>query len=74
MTGELNIDGVFLSSVLVSALIALIASFVLRRVLSKVGAYRLVWHPALFDTALFVILWAAVVTVPLPSFLAPLKF
>jgi hypothetical protein len=69
MNGELNIDGVFLSSVLVSALIALVASFVLRRVLSKVGAYRLVWHPALFDTALFVILWAAVVTVP-----SPLKF
>ena len=69
MTGELNIDGVFLSSVLVSAVIALIASFVLRRVLSKVGAYRFVWHPALFDTALFVILWAAVVTVP-----SPLKF
>ena len=66
MTGEMNIDGVFLSSVLVSAVIALAASFVLRRVLSKVGAYRLVWHPALFDTALFVILWAAVVTVPNP--------
>jgi hypothetical protein len=69
MTGELNIDGVFLSSVLVSAVIALAASFLLRRVLSKVGAYRLVWHPALFDTALFVILWAAIVTVP-----SPLKF
>lgn len=69
MSGEMNIDGVFLSSVLVSAVIALAASFVLRRVLSKVGAYRLVWHPALFDTALFVILWAAVVTVP-----SPLKF
>ena len=69
MTGELDIDGVFLSSVLVSALIALVASFVLRRVLSKVGAYRFVWHPALFDTALFVILWAAVVTAP-----SPLKF
>lgn len=69
MTGELNVDGVFLSSVLVSAVIALVASFVLRRALSKVGAYRFVWHPALFDTALFVILWAAVVTVP-----SPLKF
>lgn len=69
MTGELNIDGVFLSSVLVSAVIALAASFLLRRVLSKIGAYRFVWHPALFDTALFVILWAAVVTVP-----SPLKF
>lgn len=69
MNGELNIDGVFLSSVLVSAVIALTASFVLRRLLARIGAYRLVWHPALFDTALFVILWAAVVTVP-----SPLKF
>ena len=69
MIGEFAIDGVFLSSVLVSAVIALAASFVLRRALSKVGAYRFVWHPALFDTALFVILWAVVVTVP-----SPLKF
>ncbi|HJV40614.1 DUF1656 domain-containing protein [Caulobacter sp.] len=67
--GELDVDGVFLSSVLVSAVIALAISFPLRRLLAKVGAYRFVWHPALFDTALFVILWAAVVTVP-----SPLKF
>jgi len=66
MIGEFAIDGVFLSSVLVSAVIALVASFVLRRVLSWAGAYRFVWHPALFDTALFVILWAVVVTVPSP--------
>ncbi|PIB91195.1 DUF1656 domain-containing protein [Caulobacter sp. FWC2] len=66
MIGEFAIDGVFLSSVLVSAVIALAASFVLRRALSRVGAYRFVWHPALFDTALFVILWAVVVTVPSP--------
>lgn len=66
MIGEFAIDGVFLSSVLVSAVIALAASFVLRRVLSWAGAYRFVWHPALFDTALFVILWAVVVTVPSP--------
>ncbi len=69
MTGEISIDGVFLSSVLASALVALAAAYVLRRVLSKVGAYRFVWHPALFDTAVFVILWAAVVAVP-----SPLKF
>jgi hypothetical protein len=66
MIGEVNVSGVFLSSVLVSAVIALVASFLLRRVLAKVGAYRFVWHPALFDTALFVILWAAAVTLPLP--------
>lgn len=69
MTGEVNIGGVLLSSVLVSALISLVLSFVVRRLLSMVGAYRFVWHPALFDTALFVILWAAVIAAP-----SPLKF
>ncbi|ENZ82622.1 MULTISPECIES: DUF1656 domain-containing protein [Caulobacter] len=68
MTGEIDLNGVFLSSVLVSALIALAASFVLRRLLSWVGAYRFVWHPALFDTAVFVILWAAVVASPVLKF------
>ena len=68
MTGEIDLNGVFLSSVLVSALIALAASFVLRRLLSWVGAYRFVWHPAIFDTAVFVILWAAVVASPVLKF------
>ena len=66
MIGEYNIDGVFLSSVLVSAVAALVAAFVLRRVLSWAGAYRFVWHPALFDTALVVILWAAAVALVRP--------
>jgi hypothetical protein len=65
MTGEWNIGGVFISAVLISALIALGLAFVLRRLLALLGAYRLIWHPALFDTALFVILWAAVVALPL---------
>jgi protein-S-isoprenylcysteine O-methyltransferase Ste14 len=64
VTGEFNIGGVLLSSVLVSALIALAAAFVLRRLLAWAGVYRLVWHPALFDVALFVILWAAVIAAP----------
>jgi hypothetical protein len=63
--GEANIDGVLVSAVLISALIALGLSFALRRLLAWVGAYRLIWHPALFDTALFVILWAVVVSLPL---------
>ena len=66
MIGELNIGGVLLSSVLVSAVLALVAAFAVRRVLSWIGAYRFVWHPALFDTALFVIIWAAVIAAPLP--------
>lgn len=66
MTGEFNLGGVLISSVLVSALIALAAAFVVRRLLTLVGAYRLIWSPALFDTALFVILWAAVIALPSP--------
>ena len=66
MTGEFNLGGVFISSVLVSALIAMAATFVIRRLLVLTGAYRLIWHSALFDTALFVILWAGVIALPLP--------
>jgi hypothetical protein len=66
MIGEFDLDGVFLSSVLVSAVIALLASFLIRRLLGRLGAYRLIWHPALFDTALFVIVWAGVASFPLP--------
>lgn len=69
MTGEFNIGGVFVSSVLVSALIALVLTLGLRRLMVWVGGYRLVWHPALFDVALFVILWALVI-VAAPLFLA----
>lgn len=65
MIGESNIEGVFISAVLVSAVIALALSFVVRRLLALVGAYRFIWHPALFDTALFVILWAVVVALPI---------
>lgn len=66
MIGEYSLDGVLLSSVLVSACLALAAVAALRRLLAWIGVYRFVWHPALFDTALFVILWAAVVALPFP--------
>ena len=67
MIGELDVNGVFLSPVLVSAVLAYLASLAVRRLLGLVGAYRVVWHPALFDTALFVIIWAVVAAFPLPQ-------
>ena len=66
MIAEFNVDGVLVSSILVTALVALGAAFIVRRLLTWTGAYRFVWHPALFDVALFVILWAAVVAAPIP--------
>jgi protein AaeX len=63
MIGEISIGGVFVPSLLLWALIAFILNVGLRRVLSAVGFYRFVWHRALFDAALFVILLACVVGV-----------
>jgi hypothetical protein len=63
MIGEISIGGVYVPSLLLWALIAFVLNVGLRRILAVTGFYRLVWHRALFDTALFVILLACVVGV-----------
>jgi hypothetical protein len=63
MIGEISIGGVYVPSLLIWGLIALALNMVLRRLLAAVGFYRLVWHRALFDLALFVIVLAGVVGV-----------
>jgi protein-S-isoprenylcysteine O-methyltransferase Ste14 len=75
MIGELDIDGVFVAPLAVWAVVALGVNLVLRQVLIRVGLYRVVWHPALFDTALFVILWAlvAALSAHLPFLLEPVR-
>ncbi|WP_152044586.1 DUF1656 domain-containing protein [Aureimonas psammosilenae] len=55
MSGDFNLFGVFVPHLLVLALCALALNLVLRRLLVALGAYRLIWHPALFDLALFVV-------------------
>jgi protein AaeX len=61
MIGEISIAGVFVPSLLIWAVIAVALNAGLRRLLGAVGFYRFVWHRALFDAALFVILLAGVV-------------
>jgi hypothetical protein len=75
MIGELNIDGVFIAPLAVWSLVAFGVKLVLRQVLMRLGLYRMVWHPALFDTALFVILWAlvAALSAQLPFPLEPVR-
>ncbi len=70
MIGEMSLGGVLVPSLLIWGLIAFALNQLLRRVLSAIGFYRLVWHRALFDTALFVILLAGVVGVS-SSYLEP---
>jgi hypothetical protein len=69
MIGEIDLDGVLVSSVLVGALIALALTFLVHRFLAWAGMFRFVWHPALFDVALFVTVWAGVIHLPSPPFL-----
>jgi hypothetical protein len=57
---EISIGGVFVPGLLVAALLALVASLILRRIFVRIGLHRLVWHPALFDLAVYVLLLSAI--------------
>jgi hypothetical protein len=62
MIKEIDLFGVYLSPMLGFALAAAAALLALRYGLARIGAYRWVWHRPLFDTALYVILLAGLVT------------
>jgi protein AaeX len=57
MLDEVNFLGIYFSGALVAAGAAWVALMIVRRLLRWVGFYRLIWHPALVDIALFGILW-----------------
>jgi hypothetical protein len=61
MTAEVDLYGVFVSPLLLYAVAALIVMVALRRGLAAVGFYRTVWHRALFDLALLVIVLGGIV-------------
>jgi hypothetical protein len=56
MIGELSLYGLYVPWILVLCLLSLGCAHLLGRLMSRWGLYRFVWHPALFDAALFVIL------------------
>jgi protein-S-isoprenylcysteine O-methyltransferase Ste14 len=57
---EVNLFGVFINAGLASAFFAGVLLLSLRKALTNTGAYRWVWHPALVDLALFMLLWGLV--------------
>jgi len=57
---EINLFGILVNVGLVSAMLAGVLLLPLRKALTFIGAYRLVWHPALVDLALFTLLWGGV--------------
>jgi protein AaeX len=62
MKGEVDIGGVFIPCLLLVAVAAFVATAFVKKVLRRMGLYRLVWHPGLFDVAVFVlVVWGIAV-------------
>jgi len=53
MITELNIAGIYMAPIVVYVIVTLPIFLVLRTILARLGFWRLVWHPALFETALY---------------------
>ncbi len=56
MTGELNIQGVYVPALLLLVIMAAVIGMLVQRVLMALGAYRWIWHRGLFDLALTLII------------------
>lgn len=59
MISDINVFGLFLNAGLVTAVAAALVMWPLRRLLVFARVYRWVWHPALVDLCIFLILWGA---------------
>ncbi|MPS28661.1 DUF1656 domain-containing protein [Pigmentiphaga sp.] len=58
MFAEINVYGLYVPALLLLTFAALAVSRLLGHGLARLGLYRLVWHPPLFDACLFVIVLA----------------
>lgn len=58
--GEFDIYGVYFPALAVLAAIAFVLQLAITRLLDTCGVYRFVWHRALFDPAMYVILLGVV--------------
>lgn len=59
MIGEVSIYGLFVPPLLLLAVGALAVTRLLRMMLARTRFYRVVWHPALFDFSLFIVVLGA---------------
>jgi hypothetical protein len=66
MRSDVNIMGLFFISLFVYVVMAIPLFILLRTVLFRIGFYKFVWHPNLFEVALYsTIVGLLVFTVPL---------
>ncbi|MHC2568603.1 DUF1656 domain-containing protein [Rhizobium leguminosarum] len=65
MYREVDMLGIFLPGLLVVALAALVMAYAVGRLLGRSGFTKRVWHPELFNIAVFVLVFAALAqTIP----------
>ena len=55
MTGEFSFFGMYFPWLMLTSLLALVATRLISIFLARKGFYRHVWHPPLFDVALFLV-------------------
>jgi uncharacterized membrane protein len=61
MTYELDLFGVLVPSLLLWSVIAFVLARIASKLIARAGLYRRIWHPALFDFALYICLVASLV-------------
>jgi protein AaeX len=60
---ELNLFGVYVAPISIMMIGAWIITIVLRRLASRVGLLRYVWHPALFVFAVYIIVLSSFILI-----------
>jgi hypothetical protein len=60
---EINLFGLYVAPIMLIMAVAWVAYLIVRRVGDRFGFTREVWHPALFELALYVIIVSSIVLV-----------
>ncbi len=58
---EIDVFGVYVAPIVPMMLVALVLTLALRWIAVAAGLFRWVWHPALFEFSVYIIVLAAVV-------------
>lgn len=61
---EISFSGVYVPAALLWAGVAFFLSSLISRLLGRMNFYALVWHRALFDFSMWLILWAVIAAIP----------
>ncbi|WP_310016232.1 DUF1656 domain-containing protein [Brucella pseudogrignonensis] len=63
MNAELDVYGVFIPSIAALGLVAFCTFRIVLSILSRSGFYQLVWHPSLFNFALYITILGGLSTI-----------